>query len=85
MAQVVEIISCGKQGPVYSTINNMAADDLVTQRARALAVMILTKIFQNILVSWPQGLKHSSLGAKLTATYSGGHFQMCLLKTSIPI
>ena len=50
MAQVVEILPCGKQGTIYK-VNTMAADDLATQGARASAEMVLTMSSWNTLVS----------------------------------
>ena len=43
MAEIVEIVSCGRQGSLYlHMVNIMTADDQATQGARALAAMILT-------------------------------------------
>ena len=57
MVQVVEIIPCGKQEPVYPAVNNnMVADVLVMQVARASAAMVLSNFSQNILVPAPGAL-----------------------------
>ena len=42
MANVVEILPDGRQGSLYSALNTMAADDLVTQQAKASATMSFT-------------------------------------------
>ena len=44
MAQAVQILSLGGQGPTYVTVSIMGADDPVTQGARASTTMILTKL-----------------------------------------
>ena len=44
MAQVVEILSHGKQGPFNSTVDTILTDDLVTCGARASSVVILTLV-----------------------------------------
>ena len=49
VAQPGEISPCELWGPVYFTVNTMAADDLVTQVAKASAAMVLILFFQNIL------------------------------------
>ena len=52
MAEVIEILSHGRQGAVYITYscNIMAADDLETQGARASGAMVLTLLSRNIPV-----------------------------------
>ena len=40
---------------LFYSVNNMAADDLATQGARASTAMVLTKFPQLILVSAPGG------------------------------
>ena len=57
MAQVVEMLPLGRQGPVCAdTVNIIAADGLATQGARASTAMVLIYFAKNILVSVPQGL-----------------------------
>ena len=46
----------------FYLIYNVAADNLATQGARALATVLLIRISQNILVSAPEGLTHWDLG-----------------------
>ena len=40
-----------------SIANTMATDDLAMWEARASAFIVLSQLFQNILVSVPQGLR----------------------------
>ena len=52
MAQIVQVLPCGKQKHVV----NMAADDLMTPGARASAAIVLTS-FLNVPISAPKGSK----------------------------
>ena len=61
MAQVVEILPHGWQEPIYPAVNTMAADDLGTQVVRSSAVMVLTKLSQNIPAATHEVLIHTEL------------------------
>ena len=51
MLQVTQTFPHGRRGPVYFTIKTVVADDLVMQRTRSSAAMVLTKFAQNISAS----------------------------------
>ena len=51
---VVEMLPGGFEGTTDPSVDIRTADDLVTQGARASAVMVLAKWFRNITVSAPQ-------------------------------
>ena len=43
-----EIFRCGRQGPMFATVNNMSTDDLTTQGASASTTMLLIYQISNI-------------------------------------
>ena len=65
MAQLIDnSLSWKTRSHVFYMANNMAADDLVTQGARASTAMVLIYLSQNIPVSAPEGLM-SVIGKKM--------------------
>ena len=61
MMQVVEILTCGRQRPVYPTQLALAADDLATQGVRILAGTLFSWLTRNIWASAMKGLTLSTL------------------------
>ena len=53
VAQVVEILPHGRQGPTYLTVYDMATDGMVMQGARASAAMVhLLALFPRTFEAW---------------------------------